>query len=360
MKVAVLGSGAGGCGVAHDFASHGHAVRLWDAEQFPETVAAVAERGGIDADGDLQGFAPVTYAGHDITRAIGDADLVLAVGPAYSTKPFAEACRPYLRAGQTVVVCPGSCGGAIEFKRAIGLDLRDPSILVAETSTLPYAVRITGPARIHVYLKLVAGLGLAALPASETENVLSAVADVYPAMGPALNVFETTLQNANPVIHPAITLCSAAQIERTGGDLFFYEDGCTPSVAHLVEAVDRERQALGTALGVTVLPDPDIGFAQGYMTQKTYYPGYMTAPGFRGIKAQSSLDHRYFNEDVGYGLVFMCDLGRRTGVPTPLMDAILTIASVLRGRDYAAEGRRTMKSLGLDGLSPAELVALVS
>jgi opine dehydrogenase len=360
LKVAVLGSGAGGCGVAHDFASHGHAVRLWDAEQFPDTVAAVAERGGIDADGDLQGFAPVTYAGHDIARAIGDADLVLAVGPAYSTKPFAEACRPNLRAGQTVVVCPGSCGGAIEFKRAIGLDLRDPSILVAETSTLPYAVRITGPARIHVYLKLVAGLTLAALPASETENVLSAVADVYPAMGPALNVFETTLQNANPVIHPAITLCNAAQIERTGGDLFFYEDGCTPSVARLVEAVDRERQALGTAFGVKVPPDPDIGFAQGYMTQKTYYPGYMTAPGFRGIKAQSSLDHRYFNEDVGYGLVFLCDLGRRTGVPTPAMDAILTITSVLRGRDYAAEGRRTMKSLGLDGLSLAELVALVS
>jgi opine dehydrogenase len=346
--------------VAHDFASHGHAVRLWDAEQFPGTVAAVAERGGIDADGDLEGFAPVAYAGHDIARAIADADLVLAVGPAYSTKPFAEACRPHLRAGQTVVVCPGSSGGAIEFKRAIGLDLRDPSILVAETSTLPYAVRITGAARIHVYLKLMAGVKLAALPASETGNVLHVVADMYPTVEPALNVFETSLQNGNPVIHPVITICNAAQIERTDGDLRFYEDGCTPSVARLIEAVDRERQAVGSALGVTILSDPDLGFTEGYMAEKTYYPGYMTAPGFRGIKAQSSLDHRYFNEDVGYGLVFMRDLGRRTGVPTPAMDAILTIASVLRGRDYAAEGRRTMKSLGLDGLSPAELVALVS
>jgi hypothetical protein len=39
------------------------------------------------------------------------------------------------------------------------------------------------------------------------------------------SVFQTTLQNGNPVIHPAVTLTNAALIERTAGDFRFYEDG---------------------------------------------------------------------------------------------------------------------------------------
>jgi opine dehydrogenase len=360
MNVAVLGSGAGGCAAAFDFASHGHSVSLFDFDQFPTTIAAVCERGGIDATGDLGGFAPIVYSGDDIERALHSAELVAAVGPAYSTRPFAEACRPHLRPGQTVVVCPGSCGGAIEFKQAAGLDVRDTSILVADTSTLPYAVRVTGPAKIHVYLKLKGGLLLATVPAADTMRVLAEVGDVYPAMRPAVNVLHTSLQNANPMIHPAISMCSAAQIERTGGALLFYEEGCTRSVARIMEAVDRERVALGAALGLSVEPDPDVGFDQGYMAERTYYPGYMTAPGFKGIKAQPSLDHRYFNEDAGYGLVFMHRLGQQIGVDTPTMAAIIKLASILMDRDYLAEAPRTMESLGLAQYSAEELARLLA
>ena len=41
MKIAVLGSGNGGCAVAFDCAAHGHTVSLFDFERFPDTVAAV-------------------------------------------------------------------------------------------------------------------------------------------------------------------------------------------------------------------------------------------------------------------------------------------------------------------------------
>jgi opine dehydrogenase len=71
-------------------------------------------------------------------------------------------------------------------------------------------------------------------------------------MAPAGNVLQTSLQNGNPVIHPAITLLNAALIERTGGDFFFYEDGVTPAVGRLIEAVDRERISIGRALGVDI------------------------------------------------------------------------------------------------------------
>ena len=112
----------------------------------------------------------------------------------------------------------------------------------------------------------------------------------------------------------------------------------TEGVGRLIEAVDQERQAIAAALGVTILSEPALGVRQGYMLEENYSTGYSTAPGFLGIGAQSQLDHRYLTEDVGYSLVFLTDLAARLGVPTPVMDAVITIASVVLARDFRAEG----------------------
>ena len=360
MKVGVLGSGGGGCAAAFDFAAHGHEVRLFDFPEFKTNITAAEEKGGITAEGDLEGFAEVRYAGHDIEKTLDGAELVVAVGPAYSTRPFAEASKPHLRKGVNVIVCPSSCGGSIEFKNGLGRTVRDEDIVVAETNTLPYAVRVTEPGKVHVYLKLHGGLFLAAVPARNTGKVLDMVKGVYPAMRPAKNVLQTTLQNGNPIIHPAISLCNVGLIERTHGDFYFYEDGVTPAVGRLVEAVDRERVAVAERLGVEVLPDPELGMLQGYQTENNYSTSYSKAPGYRGIKAQSSLDYRYFNEDVGYGLVFMSRLGAQVGIPTPHMDSIITIVSTIMQRDYREEQKRTMETLGLGGMSADELDLLLA
>jgi len=355
MKIAVLGSGNGGCAVAFDCAAHGHQVTLFDFEKFPASIQAVQTNGGIHCEGELEGFQPVAYAGHEIETALNGADIIYAVGPAYSTRPFAEACKPYLKKGQTVIVCPSSCGGSIEFKNAADLGLRDEEIVVAETSTLPYAVRLLEPGKIRIFNKLKGGLFLAALPAKNTQLVLDQVRDVYSPMSAAKNILQTSLQNGNPVIHPTITLMNVALIERTQGDFEFYHEGVTPAVGRLIKAVDKERIAIGNKLGVKVIPDPELGVMQGYMVEATYDNGFITSPGFAGVKAQPSLDYRYFNEDVGYGLVFLQKLGEQVGVDTPIMSTVITLVSLLMNRDYAGESMRSMETLGLSKYNAKEL-----
>jgi opine dehydrogenase len=359
MKVAILGSGGGGLAVAHDFSNHGHEVRLFDFKNFPDNIKAVNENGGVYAEGDLMGFTSVKYSGHDIKETLDGAELVIAVGPAYSTRPFAEICKPYLKKEQVILVCPSSCGGSIEFSNVINSSLTHGN-LIAETNTLPYAVRVIEPGLIRVFLKLRGGLFLAALPARHTEKVLRMVKDVYPHIVAAKNIMQTSLQNGNPIIHPAITLMNVALIERTGGDFYFYEDGVTSSVGRLVEAVDKERISIAEKFGVSVLSDPELGMLQGYQTENNYDSSYQKAPGYKGIKAQSSLDYRYFNEDVGYGLVFMSNLGAHIRVPTPHMDSIITIVSTIMQRDYRNEQKRTMKTLGLADKSLLELKKLLT
>ena len=132
MNITVLGAGAGGTTVAFDCAAHGHQVRLFDFPQFPDNIARIADQGGIHAGGDISGFSDIAYAGHDIDRALDSADLIYVVGPAFSTGPFGEAVAGKLKPGQTVIVTPGSCGGALAFKRAAGLAVDDDSICVLE------------------------------------------------------------------------------------------------------------------------------------------------------------------------------------------------------------------------------------
>ncbi len=358
MRVAVLGSGNGGCAVAFDYAQHGHEVSLYGTERFPVNSEAVAEAGGIQASGVLSGFAPVRYAGHDAGAAMEGAELVIVVGPAYATEPLALIAQPHLRSGQAVLVCPSSGGGSLVFKHAVGLALQDESITVGDTSTLPYAVRVTAPGVIRVFHKLVAAIYVAAVPRSGTGRLVAALEGVYPGVEAATSVLQTALQNGNPVIHPPVTLLNAALIERTGGDFLFYEEGITPAVGRLIEGVDLERLALAKRLGLSVTSEPQTGMAQGYMLEDNYSTGYSRAPGFLGIGAQPQLDHRYLTEDVGYGLVWLSDLGRQIGVATPVIDAVIQVASTVLARDFRTEGLRTMASLGLQSLSVEQLAAL--
>lgn len=359
MKIAVLGSGNGGCAVAFDWAQSGHEVYLFDFEEFPTNIDAISNNNGIYAEGQLEGFAEIKYAGHDLEKVVKDAKVIFVVGPAYSTGVFGKAIKPYLEKGQIIVVCPSSCGGSIVFKNAIDLDLHDDDIIIAETSTLPYAVRTLESGKIKVFLKLKAGVYIAALPSKHTSKVYDLLKDVYPALTPAKNVLQTTLQNGNPIIHPPITLLNAGLVERTGGNFYFYEEGVTTAVGRLIESLDKERMAIGKKLGLDIVPDPVIGSRQGYMKEITYDSGYISAPGFKGIKAGSTLDYRFFNEDVGYGLVFLTDLAKQVGVETPSMNSVIQIVSVLMGRDFKREGKRTMKTLNLDKYDLPELLEIL-
>ena len=68
---------------------------------------------------------------------------------------------------------------------------------------------------INVFLKLATGVFLAGLPRAGTDRLYELVKDVWPAVEKAESVFQTTLQNGNPVIHPAVTLLNAGLLERT-------------------------------------------------------------------------------------------------------------------------------------------------
>ena len=68
--------------------------------------------------------------------------------------------------------------------------------------------------------------------------------------------------------------------------------------------------------------------------------------------------HRYMLEDTRLGLSFIVSCGRWAGVPTPVAQGLLSIASAVAVRDLYAEGR-TLERLGLAALSKDAMRALL-
>ena len=352
MRITIMGSGNGATAAAFEWAEAGHQVSLWDFEQFDANIAAIA------ASGMIEGRVGIHYAGHDLDRALEGAELVLLVGPAYAHEAMGEALRGRLTTEAAYCMLPSACNGAVVLKRALGLDLLDDTYLIGETSTLPYGCRLVEPGVVRVTTRVLDGLYIAALPSSRTPELLAKLQAVWPQAEAARNVLQTTLQNANPVLHPAIMLLNASRIENTGGDFLFYTEGVTPASARLIETLDGERIALGRALGVEVVPDPELGLRQGYLSEATYLKGYNQGIGFAGSRAPSSLEFRYLTEDVPYGLVFTSELAREVGVPTPGIDAVITLASIVLGTDFRAQGKRLPRDLGFGDLTPERVRAL--
>jgi len=352
-RVAILGAGAGGCAVAHRLAEQGFKVSLYDVDE--ERIKGIRRRGGVEARGELRGFQELK-AYMELPEALRDVDFAVAVVPRYAHQTLAEALAPHLR-GRPIILLPESTFGALHLAKTLR-EKGEHGSPVGGTPTLPYAARLIEPGVVDVYL-IVKTLLFAAFPASRTDELMELLEGVYPQVVRAESVLETSLNNGNPVTHPAPALLNAARIE-AGEDFLFYREGITPSIAGINQRVDEERLSLCRALGLREIGVIDRLRMLGYIDFETdnLYEAYVGSRPFSRIKAPKTLRHRYITEDIPYGLVSYASLGDLLDVETPTMDTLINLASLLMDVDYWAEGI-TMRRLGLEGLTVEELKEFV-
>jgi opine dehydrogenase len=358
--VAVLGAGHGGCAAAADLGRRGYLVRLHARNA--DRLEPLRRRGGIEARGAQQGLVPVDVMTTDVGEAVRGADLIMLVAPSVAHETYARALAPLIREGQPVFLNPGHTGGGLHFLHELRRAGHGAPVKCCESVTLTYIARMEGPALVNIY-STTTRLGFAALPGRHADEMFDLVKPLYPNIVKAANVLETGLGNLNAIFHPPGMIMNAGWIERRRGDFLFYHEGFTAAVGRVTAAVDADRLVVARALGVPAAPFLDM-FCQAGLTTKAALDAGDIARACeeselnRTIHAPPSLDHRYLHEDVGYGLVPIAELGRLAGAATPAIDALIRIASLAAGIDYAREGL-TLARLGLAGKSPAELASFV-
>ena len=350
-KFAVLGSGNGGQAIAAYLKLRGNQVALYD--RFPQALEPIRAQGGIRLEGESgSGFAKLDRICDNVAQAVERAEVIFVVLPAFAHAYVAQELAGCMADGQTVIVCPGASGGALEFRAIWDRAGCQADVRLCETNSLFYAARAGGgTVRISGVKK---ELSLAALPASQTQGIIDSLADVYPQLIPAANVLETSLNNMNTIVHPLPVLLNAGRIE-SGQEFRHYFDGITPAIGDLLEQMDRERVAVGRTYRVEVLSLRDAYRCYYQVEGDKMADLCRMTQAHAGIMAPKALDSRLITEDVPMGLVPIAELGRAAGVPTPIFDAVITLASALVQKDLRAGGR-TLESLGIAGLSRQELL----
>lgn len=358
-KFTVLGAGHGGKGMAAHLALMGADVALWNRTF--DHIAVIKKRGGIELDGpegDPRGFGKIPLVTSDISEAIAHANVIMVVLPSSAHADIAKMAAPYLKDGQIVILHPGRTLGAIEFVKVMRDAGCTADVTVAEAETFIYASRADGPAQARIF-RIKEAVPLAALPASRNEMVLQAISAAYPQYIDGIDVLHTGLNNMGAIFHPALTLLNAGWIEHTHGDYQFYIDGVTPSVARVLEVLDRERVTVASSIGIRARTSLEWLKLAYDTVGEDLHEAIHNQPGYYGIKAPPTLNHRYIFEDVPMSLVPMASLGMRYGVSVRGMESIIRIGSFIHKTDYWRRGR-TVEKLGLEQWSVSELTRYVN
>lgn len=356
VKYAVLGAGNGGQCISAYLKLMGYEVSLYD--RYEDVINPLIQKGGIELKGaSLNGFAEIKNISTSIKQAVEGADVILVVVPAFAHEYIAENLAPELVDGQTVILCPGSTGGVLEFKRVLKEKNCTADIKLAETNSLFYAARLEKPG-VAVIGGIKEIMPIAALPTSDTDEIIKLLKEPYPQLVKEKNVLTSDMSNNNAIIHPFPVMLNTGWLEETKGGFKFYYDGVSRTIGRMIEALDAEKMEICKALGIKVKDVKESMFEYYGVSGDTMYEIVRNVKGYAIVNAPPKLDTRLLTEDVPMGLVPMTELAKLVNVKTPVMNLAIDLASALLERDFRAEGR-TLERMGISGMSKEDLLEYV-
>ena len=353
--VAIIGAGIGGVYLAAELGMLGCKLRLHDLDD--SRLAGIRARGGIDIDGANGGFAAIERATTALAAAVDGAEIIIIVTGGNAQETVATSLAPLLRDGQIILLIQGNTGGALVVRRALDRAGCRAPVDVAEMDNYPYSCWRRGPTRIEPIVRK-DWLQIAAFPGDRIGAVFPRLSPLFPHAVAAPNAVFTGFTNANAMLHVANCVANAGKIDR-GEAYKFYAEGVTPSVARLYQAINAERIAIAAAYrgSVPTLEDwfervygvrgADLSETCRLLTTNSDGP-------YQATGTPNSWTHKYIAEDVPVGLMPMRALGQAANVATPAIDAVIRLAVILAGSDFAATAR-TLDRMGLAGMDAGQI-----
>jgi len=358
--VTIIGAGLGGIALVANLGLLGYRLRLHDRDE--ARIAKVRERGGLDVEGLATGFAPLELVTPQLAPAVEGADVIIVVTGSHFHADVARGLAPVLRDGQSILLIQGGTGGSLVVRRELRLAGCRAAVDVSEMDNYPYSLGWPEPTRVKLTI-VKRFLQVASVPAPRVDAALAPLRTAFPQVVAAPSILITGLTNMNATLHVVNMVGNIGRLEGSGNAYRFYAEGYTASLITLLATLDAERLAVAKAYGAQV-PGIHQWLLQTYglggdtlhetFHRLTFEP---TGP-YQWTPTPPSLEHKYVIEDVPCGLVAMSELGRAAGVPTPVIDGLITLTSAMLRRDFRTDGRN-LEQLGLTGKSVAEIRALV-
>ncbi len=385
--IAVLGAGAVGKATASDCALAGARVRIWDTPGFAEKTLFGVKEKGIQLYGDqlnLYGFERSGFARFDrvttnLAEAVQGAGIIIIPTPSVAHRKIFEQLIPALEDGMIVHIFPDNYGSLLlrKMMREAGCTKK---VIIGGWSSAPYGCRVdikggvTLP-RIRAYYRAITLRG-AALPTVDQEDFLEsskymgcmdAITNGDGVLG-GNTVMDTGFSNVNPVLHCPGTILGVGVMENWGviygeekNDFSIYSHAYCPSISRVQYAFYQEQCRLAEAIGVgiqhfeekqffsreNILGCEYMGMDYEIPFDQHDYIQYGTGP--------FTVHNRYITEDIPVGCHVYHELGKKFGVKTPVIDALINLANILVETDFYATGY-TLEYLGIDNMTKESLL----
>lgn len=357
--IAVIGAGSSGHAVAAFLGLSGYTVNLWNRDEPSEVekwLNPIAEKGGIELTGKIEGFGPVAEVTTDLARTVEGASAIVVNTTTDAYPSIAEQLARVLSPEQPILLIAAGTLGSLQFLQGLTAAGFTDDVLIGETPGTIFGSRANDPAIVAIAGQK-KNVKVASLPSGREAELVNAIPEFELAAGD--DILNAGVNNTGAALHVVPMVLNSGWIEGTSGDFLYYQEGITPAIADAIETIDNERLVIAKALGY------DAGSLQDYLVNALGGPRGTMQESIHGVEmyktmpAPKSLDHRFLWEDALSAVIPLAALAEIASVEAPLHKAMATAASVLLRRDLEAEGR-TATNLGLEGFTIDSLKALVN
>lgn len=390
--IAVLGGGAVGKTCGADCALAGQKVNICDLDPFFDKALGTVKRTGITlapkAPGtktrygfERFGKGEFNLVTNDVAECVKGCKLVIVGIPSVAHEAFFKELIPALEDGMIIHIIPDNYG-SLRLRKMMREMGCTKDVIVGGWSSAPYGTRVgteggVMDSTVELVYRAITLRG-AALPAKDTADFVKS--SQYLGCFDAITqgdgavegdtVMDIGFSNVNPVIHVPGTLLGVGTMENWGvvyggNDKYtysIYSHAFCPSISEVQYEFYQEEMRLAEAMGVGIQPFEKKVFFQRtsvlgseYMGEECDVPfsdqwptGFGTGP--------FSITNRYVTEDVPVGCHMYHELGKKFGVATPVIDSMITLASVMNKEDYFASGMK-LEDIGLDDMDKDQMNA---
>ncbi len=344
----VVGAGNSAHALAAYLSLQGHQVHLYARD--PGKIAHLSKALELRSRGQIEGVFPLRTAGTDPRRFAENSPTIFVCTTTNDYLDVVDQIGPYLQAGHELVLFSSKFAGSILVDHHLQRSRRT-GVRVVETDAL-FACRLQEDRSIWV--RGVKSWTLYSSPrASQTAANRDVLGRFFPGLEPADNVVQRGLTDFGALTHALTVLLNANRIDRKDSFLF-YQNGFTERTVALLEALEQEFRAVAEAYDTSIVSASQL-LNRYYGCQTTSLLEAMkTVPNYRFSVSPESLHTRYLHEDVPCTLVPVSQLAHLAGVPVPVIDSVISMASIIANEDFMKTGR-TLDRLGWGDFGPDEI-----
>lgn len=357
MKITIIGCGHGGQALAADLSQKGCLVTLYASPHHPGGIKAIIENKNVRANGKINGIIPIYKATTSLEEAVCNSEYIFIVLPSFAHEEMFHELLPFLQSGQTIITLAANFASLSYLKL---LEKSHKTIDLIDVASLPYVCRSDNNGNVDI-ISIKNSLALASIPAKAIDYHIKCLSPLFPSKIIRYdNALSLGMNITSGMTHPAITLLNAGRIGPGKSDFYFYKDGITPEIAHLIEKLDQERLAVGEQFGLKMQPYLHLMNEYYGLHYDSIYQFFRESPAHNALPlCPKSMQERYITQDVAGLLVAWYCLGQVADCDIPVMENLIHLAGLINNTNYLRTGCN-LEKLNLQNRSMKEILTYVA